>query len=176
MTAQLDLGDRRPNTARFSPDEVYRYTLTRELGGDRTCVSAGLNPSKATAEINDNTVRKDMEFARRWQCGRLLKINAYGYRATDPNDMKRARKSGVDIVGPDNDYWIRDAIELVRTGGGIFVASWGNHIEPLRQREIWQFLVMAGIKPLCLGTNQNGTPVHELYIPYERPLVEWTCP
>lgn len=33
-----------------------------------------------------------------------------------------------------------------------------------------------GVEPLCFGTNQNGTPVHELYKSYDTELVPWRCP
>lgn len=172
---QLSL-DTRPNTARFSPCELYRYTLTRELGGDRPVVSIGLNPSKATAAINDPTVRKDIGFSRRWGFGRLIKLNAHGYRATDPDDMHAAAAAGIDIVGPENDFWIRDTLLLAKLTGGRVVVSWGNHISHERQRAMANLIAECDVEPLCLGTNKNGTPVHELYIPYERELQVWSCP
>lgn len=165
------------DVAVFSPDEVYRYWLTRELGGEVPLVCCGLNPSTADATRNDPTVRKDIGFAKRWGCGRVIKVNAYGYRATLPADMKRARKNGVDIVGPDNDQYLRRAFELaVETGGKILVA-WGVNIDPARQCEIAELLAATpGAVPWTLKRNDNGTPSHELYIPYETPLVPWHCP
>lgn len=172
---QLDI-ERRPDAARFSACGIYRYTLTRELGGDSPLVCLGLNPSTATAEINDPTIRKDIGFAKRWGLGRVLKINVYAYRATDPNDMKRARRSGIDTIGPDNDDEIRRAIGLATLTNGALLVAWGNHIEPERQRDIARIIRGSGVIPMCLGTNKNGTPVHELYQPYERELVRWGCP
>src|SRR4051812_40590931 len=60
-------------TATFSDDDVYRYELTRELGGMRPLVTCGLNPSTADASKNDQTIRKDIGFAKHWGCGRVLK-------------------------------------------------------------------------------------------------------
>lgn len=165
--------DRRPDTARFSSCGAYRYELTRELGGDRPLVICGLNPSIATADKNDPTIRKEIGFARLWGCGRLVKVNAYAFIATDPKDMKRAWKTGVDIVGPENDYYIRNAIDLARACRGIFLAAWGRNIRPERQLELARIV---GPDALCLGANQDGSPVHPLYIPYERQLVPWSCP
>lgn len=173
MTAVLDLFDRRPDTALFSTDGVYRYELTRELGGIRPLVICGLNSSIATAEKNDPTIRKEMGFAKLWGFGRLVKVNAYGFRATDPNVMKRASKSGVDIVGPDNDVTIQRAVDHAHICDGIIVVAWGQNISPARQAEL---SYVFGDDVWCLGTNKNGTPVHPLYIPYERPLVRWSCP
>lgn len=168
--------DVRPNTALFSPCDTYRYILTRELGGDIPLLSFGLNPSTATAEEDDNTIRRDIGFARHWGLGRVIKLNAYAYRATDPDDMKRAAKAGVDIVGPENDRWIRDMLLLAKMAGGRVVVSWGKHIDAKRQLALWDVLMECGIEPMCFGTNKNGTPVHELYQPYDRVLVVWRCP
>lgn len=53
-------------TAEFSINGVHRYWLTRGLGGVRPLVVCGLNPSTADAEVDDNTIRKEMKFARSW--------------------------------------------------------------------------------------------------------------
>lgn len=166
----------RPNTARMSPCGAYRYRLTRELGGDRPLVICGLNPSTATADVDDPTIRKEMGFAKLWQCGRLVKVNAYAYRATDPKDMKRAAKAGVDVNGPDNDEAIRQSIGLAKLTNGVLLVAWGNNIEPDRQRDIARLIRFGGVEALCLGMNKNGTPVHPLYIPYERAPVQWSRP
>ena len=168
---QLQLNTR-PNAAKISPCGLYRYLLTRELGAERPLVICGLNPSTATAELDDQTIRKEIGFARRWNCGRLLKVNAYGYRATDPKVMKRAAKAGIDIVGPDNDTEIDEAVVLARRFGGIVLVAWGGNIEPARQAEIAELF---GDVAMCLGTNSDGTPKHPLYLPYETPLVHWSC-
>lgn len=160
----------------FSDDQIYRWWLTRELGGERTLVAIGLNPSTATAETNDPTIRKDIGFAKLWGCGRIVKGNAYGYRATDPANMKRARKAGVDVVGFDNDRYLMDMITAAKHGGGVVLVAWGNHIEPDRQRHLARMFDHVGVTPMCLGTNKNRTPVHELYQPYDRALVAWSCP
>lgn len=170
---QLSIGATRPNTARFSECGVYRYELTRELGGDRTVVFCGLNPSTADAELNDPTVRKDIGFAQRWGYGRILKINAYAYRATDPKDMARAAKAGVDIVGDDNNRTIAEAAQLARMGG-LLVVAWGANIDPIRQHDVAALL--SDVDAWCFGTNLDGSPVHELYQPYSRELVRWRCP
>lgn len=178
MSKQLDLLDSsrntRPNTARFSDDGVYRYELTRELGGERTLVACGLNPSVATADTNDQTIRKDIGFATRWGCGRILKINANAFCAQEPKVMAAAAKAGVDVVGPDNNRTIVEAVKLVRSTGGILLVAWGQNIDKHRQFDMAALL--SGIEAWCLGTNQDGSPKHELYEPYDRELVLWKLP
>lgn len=174
MTRQLSIGSRRPDSARFSECGTYRYELTREFGGARTLVSIGLNPSKADAERNDPTLRKDIGFAQRWGMGRVVKGNAYAYKATDPKDMLAAQRAGVDVVGPDNDRTLIALARLARDSGGIVVVSWGANIDPIRQHDLAMLLSDAEL--WCFGTNLDGSPVHELYIPYTRELVRWRCP
>lgn len=174
MTRQLAIGSTRPDTARFSECGLYRYELTRELGGDRTLVSIGLNPSTATDIEDDRTIAKDVGFARRWHMGRVVKGNAYAYKATFPIDMQRAAKAGIDIIGPDNNRTLIELVRLARSTGGIAVVSWGANIDPIRQHDVAALL--SDVELWCFGTNLDGSPVHELYQPYSRQLVRWRCP
>lgn len=168
-------------TAILSPDGVYRVWLERELGGTRPLVSIGLNPSTADAEIDDQTMRKEQGFARRWGCGLLIKVNLYAYRATKPKDMWAAQARGVDIVGGDgqglgNDNWIRMAAARASAAGGILLCAWGGHGKPERVAQVIAAIrEVPGAEQLlkCLGTNNDGSPKHTLYLPYETPLVDW---
>lgn len=164
--------------ARFSDDDVYRYLLTREglvPGSSRVLVSIGLNPSTADAFKPDQTINKDIGFARRWGCGRLWKLNAKAFRTKSPAIMRRAEKNGVDVVGrPENDETIRAALEEFKRHGGTVVVSWGANLDDARQREMFDLITAAGVTPMCLGFNDNGSPTHELYIPYATPLVPWS--
>lgn len=173
VSQQLAFGSK-PNTARFSECGTYRYELTRELGGVLTLVSIGLNPSVATADDPDRTINKDIGFARRWQMGRVLKLNAYAYVAQDPGDMKRAAAAGIDVIGPDNNRTIVEAVRFVKAHGGIVVVSWGQNIDPNRQHDMAALL--SDIEVWCFGTNLDGSPVHELYQPYTRELKRWEHP
>lgn len=161
---------------------LYRTWLTRELGGERPLVSIGANPSIADAETDDQTMRKEQAFARLWGCGRLIKVNMYAYRATKPSDMWKAEKAGVDIVGCDvrglhNDAFIQKAINDAFHHKGIVLACWGaipklpRVNEFLRKLDTYPF--RDEVPLMCLGTNDNGSPKHTLYLPYETPLVPW---
>ncbi len=150
-------------TASFSRCGTYRYTLTRELDASRprTLVVIGLNPSTADAWRDDPTVRREIGFARRWGFGRLVKLNAYAFRATDPRVMLAAAARGEDIVGPRNDAAIRAAIAKARARDGLVLVAWGRHARPDRVAALARLL--AGSEPRCLRTNQDGSPVHPLY-------------
>ncbi len=148
--------------ATYSDDELYRYSLFIRWGaGSPTCF-IGLNPSTATELQDDPTVRRCIDYARRWRSGGLLMLNACAYRATDPKVMLAF--SG-DRIGPGNT--VADLKRHIRKAGcGIPVAAWGRTAS----------LVRAGLSgnrgkdlrrsmgPLnCLGLNKDGTPAHPLY-------------
>lgn len=148
-------------SASFSRCGTYRYTLTRELDATRprTLVVIGLNPSTADARRDDPTVRREIGFAQRWGFGRLVKLNAYAFRATDPRVMHAAAGRGEDIVGPRNDATIAAAIAAARDG--LVLVAWGRHARPDRVAALVRLL--AGTDARCLRTNQDGSPVHPLY-------------
>src|SRR5574337_242506 len=94
----------------FSACQRYRYRLTRELDGAlfaaataRTITFIMLNPSTADANTDDPTIRRCKGFARGWGYGRLLIVNLFAFRATDPRDMWSAHERGVNIVGERNE-------------------------------------------------------------------------
>lgn len=167
------------DSATFSPCGTYRFTLTRVVSGvdggpnERCAVIVGCNPSVANAHKPDPTSTKGIGFARRWGCSRLLMVNPYAYVATDPDDMKRAAKAGIDVVGPGNDDVIRRAAGRALLSKGVLVLACGNDVTPERLEEVWRIVRFSGTPVLCLGHNKNGSPKHCLYLAYETPLVTW---
>src|SRR5690349_21188818 len=92
---------------------AYRYRLDRWW--DRALpplIYIMLNPSTADAERDDATIRVCMGRAKNEGCGGIVVVNLFAYRATKPEDMKRA----ADPVGPNNDWYILSALE---TGGRV---------------------------------------------------------
>ncbi|OHE90058.1 MAG: hypothetical protein A2213_00065, partial [Lysobacterales bacterium RIFOXYA1_FULL_68_6] len=145
--------------AELSPCGLYRYTLRRTW--DRSVsavVFVGLNPSTADAERDDPTLRRCVSFARAWGYGGVVMVNLFAFRATDPKDMKRAR----DPVGVFNDGYISEQAQAA----GCVVAVWGaggRHLN--RDLAVMRLLRACGVKPLCLGTTNDGSPRHPLYLP-----------
>jgi hypothetical protein len=152
--------------ARLSDDRVYRYELTREWNrSGETCVFIGLNPSTADEQKDDPTIRKCIGFARRWGCERLVMLNLFAYRATDPRHMRRFDRP----IGPDNDAVI-DGYALFGSAPRLFIAAWGRHgtfqgRDAAVCERICQYRTI-----MCLGRNNDGTPEHPLYVPYDRPM------
>ena len=106
--------------ALFSPCRKYRYTLWRIWAPDKPYACfLGLNPSTADETADDPTVRRCIDYSKRWGMGSLLMLNIFAYRSTDPEKMKAV----ADPVGPDNDRWIKE----IAGNAGIVIAAWGNH-------------------------------------------------
>lgn len=144
--------------AYFSPCRTWRYALWRTWEPELPRVAfCGLNPSTADEEHNDPTVRRCIQFAHDWGYGGMWMLNAFGFRATDPRDMK----SSLDPVGPDNDATIERVRRLVK----MVVACWGVHGSWLtRGEELLKFLKSMG--PVhCLGWTKWLHPKHPLYLP-----------
>lgn len=152
------------DAAIFSPCQNYRYTLRREWG-DGPCVAwLMLNPSTATHIANDNTIRRCIGFSKRWGFGRLVVLNLFALRSTDP----RALAKHEDPVGPENDQHIARAIVEAQE----VVCAWGcqQHLTTpiLRQRPAWVVSMIPRDRPaVCLGYRSDGAPRHPLMVGYD---------
>lgn len=187
-----------PGCATFSDCGTYRYELGRDLrahsvgdlplfglrsmDGEMDELALGrlllfimLNPSKATAVDDDNTIRRCIGYALAWEYQQLLIGNAYAYRATDPADMFAAQARGVDIVGPKNDYYLTSMVERAVRSGGEIVVAWGGDCDPERARKIYKLVADVGGSAKCLKTNKDGSPVHPLYQPKHLRPIPWTA-
>jgi hypothetical protein len=154
--------------AAISEDEVYRYTLWRQWGTGQPMVFVMLNPSTADAEQDDPTIRRCVSFAKREGYGGIHVVNLFAYRATDPADLLRCP---VDVVGPENDYHIREAGRMARLGGKV-VAAWGAHATATSLRV--NAVRMALRAPIyCLGLTKQGAPRHPLYVRGDAPLISY---
>lgn len=149
----------------ISPCEKYRYWLLREWDPMlRAVLWVLLNPSTADATTDDATIRRCIEFSKRWGYGSLLAVNLFAYRATDPKAILRA--GPVESVGPDNWTTLQTAVQHTDRG----IVAWGNG----------GFYPRPDIPPhpggwWHLGKTNNGEPLHprargKSFIPYDRPL------
>lgn len=146
------------SSARYSPCEIYRYTLQRIWEPGQPIVAfIGLNPSTATEVENDPTVRRCIGYALSWGYGGMRMLNAFGLRSTDPKGLKQID----DPVGPGNDLWIRKMTK----DAALTVACWGTHAElNARHQQLVTMLNTAGCRIHCLGMTKGGFPKHPLYL------------
>ncbi len=160
-----------PSAALFSDCGKYRYVLERrrpDFSADqpqRWVAFVGLNPSTATAEQDDPTVRRCRQFASDWGFTGFYMLNLFAYRSTDPQGLKGV----ADPVGPANDAVICATCHTVDR----VVCCWGNHGRYLQRSEqfseLWE-QVLAGDHqqqwPLryMFGKTQINEPKHPLYL------------
>jgi hypothetical protein len=137
-----------------SIDGEHRYHLFRAWkAGGRSVAWVMLNPSTADAENDDPTVRRCMDFARRWGFGSIDVLNLYTYRTPSPAELKRAGYPN----GPHADATIRRVLgEYV----DIVVCAWGTHARPDRVAEVLGLIREAGHGPKALRITQAGYPMH----------------
>lgn len=149
MSKWIDTG------AIFDSTEKYRYRLWRTWDPDKpTVVFCLLNPSTATAELEDPTIRRCLGYAKAWGGGKLIILNLFALRSTDPKKLY----TDEDPIGPDNDYHIQEVSKETDR----IVCGWGTHGKfNGRGRSVKESL---NLKAYCLGTTKGGYPKHPLYL------------
>jgi hypothetical protein len=153
---------------------LFRWRLDRDVQAEGiVAVLCGVNPSTAGAEKNDQTIRKDVGFARIHGWRRIIKVNKFAFRATDVRKLAGA----FDPIGPDNDAHLAQAF----ADADVIVPCWGPLAKlpkRLRRRyiEVARIMERAGKPTMCLGTAKDGQPLHTLTLSYETPLVPWSRP
>lgn len=141
----------------FSDCGRYRYALWREWNPKpiRRCLFVMLNPSTATSEKDDPTIRRCIKFAQRWGFDALDVANLFAFRTSYPSHLWESSKT-VDIVGVQNDDWIQKLADRCDR----IVVAWGNHKDTDREDRVLDLL---GERELvCLGLTEQGQPTHPL--------------
>lgn len=170
----------------------YRRTLIRRWEGlrddrSRFALWVMLNPSTATGEEDDPTVRRCVQFTKDFDLGLkgLVIENLWDFRATDPQVVKEQEKrSRLDFsegekehpspCSEDNDYSILRAAKRA----GIVVAAWGKNaleIEGGSERIHHVLGIIRGHSDVhILQLNKDGQPAHPLMLPGSlRPYLWW---
>lgn len=104
--------------AEISDDELYRYALTRKWSSGPQVAWLCFNPSVADGSIDDPSVRKMVGFSKRWGFGRMVLVNLFAFRSTDP---KAVATMGTQAIGPFNDAWIVESVEDSKE----LICAWG---------------------------------------------------
>ncbi len=151
--------------AYLSPCETYRYSLTRVWDSEGSnALWIMLNPSVATAEVDDPTVRRTQSFSRGWDYGSVTVANIFALRATNPKELY----GHPDPKGPENDR----TIFSLAAAADLIVVAWGGHGSYLgRGAQIAEML--CDFELWCLGTTIAGEPRHPLYVLGSARLERW---
>lgn len=155
--------------AELSPCRRYRYTLTRRWDARLpNLLYVLLNPSRGDELLDDATITRCIERARRLGYGGMMIVNLFAWRAEQPIELRRIE----DPVGPGNDAAILRAAQACDA----VICGWGAHadaVQPGRARQVLLVLASLGLQPQALAVNKDGSPQHPLYVDYEarpRPL------
>jgi hypothetical protein len=141
----------------FSEDKKHRYVLWRHWnpkGKFALCV--GLNPSKATQDKNDPTIRFLIEILSKLGYGGLYMTNLFTIISPDPAillspEAHRDEKTDIGCI-----FGYSLACQDV-------IFCWGTFEEAKqRQQRIIDFYKDA----LCFGVNKDGSPWHPRYVHY----------
>ena len=156
-----------PAGARFSRCRRWRYLLWRCWDESKPVANfLMLNPSTADEFKLDPSCTRARNYAERWGFGALIVTNLFGWRATDPAEMKAAR----DPVGRGNDA----ALLRAARESAIVVCAWGNHGAHLgRSGKVSRMLLSEGISLHLLRLNSAGEPAHPLYLPGSLQPARW---
>ncbi len=151
---------------------LYRYRLDRDVQFEGIVFAFfGVNGSKATADIEDQTTRKWFGFTLRNGGRKYIAGNPFGYRATDVRELAKAG----DPVGPENARYLTEII----SEADVLVPCWGNSSKvPERLRyhfaELRNLLIQSGKPVRIFGLTKSGDPLHPLMLGYDTPLIEWS--
>ena len=150
---------RSPSGATFSRCRRWRYLLWRCWDASKpTANFLMLNPSTADEIKLDPSCTRARNYAERWGYGALIVTNIFGWRSTDPKQLKLVN----DPVGRGND---RAILQAAREAG-VVVCAWGNHGEHMDRARAVVALLQAERVPLkCLRMTGTGHPAHPLYLP-----------
>ena len=153
--------------AKFSRCRKWRYLLWRRWDEGPVANFLMLNPSTADEVKLDPSCTRARVYAEQWGFGALIVTNLFGWRATDPGEMKAVR----DPVGRGNDRAILNAA----LNSALVVCAWGNHgLHRARSAHVAKLLREAGVGLHMLRMNACGEPAHPLYLPGSLRARPWT--
>lgn len=152
--------------------DCYRYRLGRTWDAMLpAALFVMMNPSTASAYVDDATIAKVTKFARRWGFGGLLIGNVHAYRCTDQARLVETP----DPAGPENEAHLL----AMASDAALIVMAYGNpKVAALRQRgpAVARMLVAAGHQLHTLRVSAAGVPWHPLYLPDGTQPTPWSPP
>lgn len=163
--------------AALSENEIYRYALWRQWQPGRVALVQALNPSKATHDVTDQTLRRLCSLVRRDGFSGLWLVNMFGLRSTDPKSLVEASCP----EGPANDVVVDRLYQAVDYRGlpvspSVIVAC---GMPPAKVRgHAWKVLErgpLARANPWCWGVTKQGWPRHPVRLRGDTPLVPWSA-
>ena len=145
--------------AEVSIDKKDRYSLKREWDKSKNHILyIMLNPSMADDKNDDPTIRRLIDFTRKFEYGGFLVGNIFTTITPNPKEIDRSKGM--------SDRNFEKLLNLINKVDKI-VYAWGNSVEePQHLKELI-------LSPKCFGKNLNGTPKHPLYLPKNSKLIDY---
>ena len=145
--------------AEFSIDKKERYSLKREWDKSKNKILyIMLNPSFADDKDDDPTIRRLINFTKKFNSGGFLVGNIFTTITPNPKELDKSKGM--------SDKNFEELIKLINKVDQI-VYAWGSSIEEP------QLLKKLVLNPKCFGKNLNGTPKHPLYLPSQTNLINF---
>jgi len=161
--------------AAFSSCRHYRWWLARCWDpAAPVMLFIGLNPSLATAQRDDPTLRRLQGFARRWGYGGVEVLNLFARIAASPAVLRRS----TDPVGSENDRWLQERLQVLAgsAGAGLWL-GWGNGgAWRGRDGQVLRQIAGTSLPVWVLGRTASGQPRHPLYVAGDAVPQRWGHP
>lgn len=148
--------------ATFSADKRHRYELRRlvDATGHGEIAWVMLNPSIADEVANDPTIRRCIDFSRRWGFAWLRVVNLCAIRSTDPKAVRGWNEPPVSHPYFTNLNYICAAA----CQSDVTMLAWGTHGEPIGGDNVREDICCESDEVWVLGWTANGQPRHPLYV------------
>lgn len=143
---------------------LYRYWLTRDVPGSEGLAAAdgttsklkdmifiGMKPSTADQHVDDPTVERCLDFARRFKCHRLIVLNLFA--------CWREKEWSGDSIGPENDDFIREICDSSDGRDKLIIVGWGRDDRCKgRDEKVLELIRSVGGEVYCFRKNSDGSP------------------
>ena len=138
--------------AHFNEDRKHRYALWRIWDESKPKIMfIGLNPSTASENQDDPTIRRVIRFAKDWGFGGVYMCNLFSFVTPYPSQLKICNDH------KENDW------HLITCGNKCqeILCAWGSFKEA---KERAQEVVKMMHNMTALQINKDGSPKHPLYV------------
>lgn len=135
-------------------------------------VVIGMNPSIADEKSDDPTVVRVVERAKRTGHGGMIIANLCDVVETDSSKLEGMGPMGRSSEA--NTQVLEDVLEYASNGKHTVLCAWGKPGHKFGDLTSFFDLAASLCLPLvCLGENADGSPVHPLYIAYDKPFLPY---
>lgn len=152
------------NSARFVLGQIFNSS-------GKTLLCFGVNPSTATPECLDNTIRKVIQISKKNNYENWIMLNIYPQRATNPGDLHLEQDKNLSNL---NYLHIAEILKTYINSDILF--AYGNLISKRQYLKPCLNEIMPlfqGKKVKVIKTTKENNPIHPLYQSNESPLIDY---